>query len=279
MLRLNSPLGYAGIVIVGSGSRPLPASLILAKRGEIGGGLHGSETINHKIAPPEEWLAARTAHLAREKELTQLRDLVSAERSELPYVQVDKAYSFEGPNGSETLGEWFAGRSQLIIYHFMFGPGWPEGCPSCSFLCDHIDGSVVHLASRNVTLLAASRAPLAEIDAFKARMGWSFKLVSSHVNDFNRDYHVSFTAKEMAAGEVYYNYRPNKFPSEEAPDASVFLKDESGAIYHTYSCYGCGLDILIGTFNFLDLAPNGRGEAELPWPMSWIRHHDRYDEA
>ena len=204
---------------------------------------------------------------------------MSAERRELPCLKVDKAYVFKSAEGDETLGDLFDGRSQLIVYHFMLGPGWPEGYPSCSFLCDHIDGSVVHLANRDVTLLAVSRAPLAEIDAFKARMGWSFKWVSSHENDFNRDYHVSFSDDEMAAGEVYYNYKPNKFPSQEASGASVFLKDQSGAIFHTYSCYARGLDSLIGTYNFLDLAPNGRGEAKLPWKMAWIRHHDRYDDA
>ena len=232
--------------------------------------------MKHRIVSPDEWLAERKAHLAREKELTHLRDRVSAERRELPCHEVDKTYVFNGPEGEETLGDLFAGRSQLIVYHFMFGPGWAEGCPSCSFLCDHIDGSVVRLANRDVTLLAASRAPLAEIDTFKARMGWSFKWVSSFDSDFNFDYQASFTEDEMAAGEVFYNFRPNQFPSQEAPGASVFLKDDSGMIYHTYSCYGRGLDALIGTYNFLDLVPEGRGEADLPWPMAWIRHHDRY---
>ena len=176
-------------------------------------------------------------------------------------------------------GDLFDDRNQLIVYHFMFGPGWPEGCPSCSFLFDHIGGSVVHLAHRDVTLLAVSRAPLAEIDAFKARMGWSFKWVSSYGNEFNRDYHVSFSEDEMAAGEVFYHYRSNEFPSEEVLRASVFLKEESGAICHTYSCYAHGLHALIGTYNFLGLVPNGRGEAELPRKMAWIRHHDRYDDA
>ena len=235
--------------------------------------------MKHRIVSPDEWQAARKIHLARKKELTHLRDRISEEHRELPCHEVDKAYVFSGPEGEQTFGDQFAGRSQLIVYHFMFGPSWAEGCPSCSFLCDHIDSSVVHLANRDVTLLAASRAPLTEIDAFKARMVWSFKWVSSFGSDFNYDYQASFTEDEMATGEVFYNFRPNKFPSEEAPGASVFLKYETGAIYHTYSCYGRGLDALIGTYNFLDLVPEGRGEADFPWPMAWIRHHDRYEEV
>jgi predicted dithiol-disulfide oxidoreductase (DUF899 family) len=234
--------------------------------------------MKHPIVSRDEWIAARQAHLTREKELTQLRDRVSAERRALPYFQVDKDYVFTGPRGDEALGDLFDGRSQLIVYHFMFGPDWSEGCPSCSYLSDHLDGSIVHLANRDVTLLAVSRAPLAKIDAFKARMDWSFKWVSSEGSEFNRDYHVSFSPEEMAKGEVYYNYRSSSFPSEEAPGASVFLKDKSGDIFHTYSCYGRGLDALIGTYHFLDLAPHGRDEADLPWKMSWIRHHDRYTD-
>ena len=234
--------------------------------------------MEHRVVSQEDWLAARKRLLTKEKEFTRLRDRLSAERRELPWVRVDKDYVFDGPDGKETLADLFDGRSQLLIYHFMFGPGWEQGCPSCSFVSDHIDGANWHLPQRDVTLLAVSRAPLAEIEAFKRRMGWRFKWVSSHGNDFNRDYHVSFTPEEMAKGEVYYNYAMTEFDSEEAPGASVFYKDATGAIYHTYSCYARGLDILIGAYNWLDLAPKGRDEAALPWTMAWVRHHDRYED-
>lgn len=230
----------------------------------------------HPVMPRDEWLVARKALLVREKEFNRLRDRLSEERRTLPWVKVDKRYVFEGSDGKETLADLFGGRSQLIVYHFMLGPGWTQGCPSCSLLADHIDGAVVHLTHRDVTLLAVSRAPLPEIAAFKARMGWRFKWLSSHGNDFNRDYHVSFTANEVATGRAYYNYETRDFPSEEAPGASVFYKDENGAVFHTYSTYARGLDILIGAYNYLDLAPKGRDEAGLPWTMAWVRHHDRY---
>jgi predicted dithiol-disulfide oxidoreductase (DUF899 family) len=232
--------------------------------------------VSHKIVSKEEWLEARKAFLTKEKEFTHQRDELSRQRRELPWTKVEKNYLFDGPAGKETLADLFDGRNQLIAYHFMFGPGWKEGCPSCSFLSDQIDGSVVHLAHRNVTLLAVSRAPLSEIDAFKKRMGWRFKWVSSYGNDFNRDYNVSFTSDEMASGKVYYNYQQREFPSEEAPGVSVFYKGASGNIFHTYSAYARGLDILVGPYNYLDLAPKGRDEDELPWTMAWVRHHDKY---
>ena len=191
---------------------------------------------------------------------------------------MDKQYVFDGPDGKETLADLFDGRSQLLVYHFMFGPGWEQGCPSCSFVSDHIDGANWHLPQRDVTLLAVSRAPLAEIEAFKQRMGWRFKWVSSYDNDFNHDFHVSFTPDEMARGEVYYNYTMTEFPSEEAPGLSAFYKDPSGAVFHTYSAYARGLDMLVGAYNYLDLAPKGRDEAALPWTMAWVRHHDRYGD-
>lgn len=223
-----------------------------------------------------EWLTARKQFLIKEKEFTRLRDRLSAERRTLPWVKVEKRYVFDGPNGKETLADLFAGRSQLIVYHFMFGPGWEEGCKSCSFVADHIDGAVVHLAQRDVTLLAVSRAPLPQIEAFKKRMGWRFKWVSSYENDFNRDYHVSFTKDEMAKGKVYYNYDMQEFDSEEAPGASVFYKERTGDIFHTYSAYARGLDILVGAYNYLDLVPKGRDEDGLTFTMAWVRHHDRY---
>jgi predicted dithiol-disulfide oxidoreductase (DUF899 family) len=234
--------------------------------------------MQHSIVSRDAWLAARKAHLTREKEFTRLRDQLSAERRELPWVKVEKEYVFDGPDGQETLADLFAGRSQLIVYHFMFGPDWEQGCPSCSLLSDHIDGANLHLPHRDVTLLAVSRAPLAQIEAFKRRMGWRFKWVSSYDNDFNHDYHVSFTPDEMARGEVDYNYQMQEFPSEEAPGASVFYKDPAGAVFHTYSAYARGLDMLIGAYTYLDLVPKGRDEAALPWTMAWVRHHDKYDD-
>jgi predicted dithiol-disulfide oxidoreductase (DUF899 family) len=235
--------------------------------------------MNHsKVVSRDEWLAARKQHLKKEKEFTRLRDKLSAERRELPWVKVEKNYVFDGTGGKETLADLFDGRSQLIVYHFMFGPEWEQGCPSCSFLSDHIDGSVVHLAHRDVTFVVVSRAPLPKIEAFKKRMGWRFKWVSSYANDFNFDYHVSFPKDEMAKGKVNYNYDMNEFPSDEGPGISVFYKDGTGDIFHTYSAYARGLDILVGAYNYLDLVPKGRDEAELPWTMAWVRHHDKYDE-
>jgi predicted dithiol-disulfide oxidoreductase (DUF899 family) len=230
----------------------------------------------HAIVSREEWLTARKAHLAREKEFTRLRDRLSAERRALPWVKVDKTYIFDGPKGKMTLAELFDGRRQLIVYHFMFGPGWEQGCPSCSFLADHIDGAAVHVAHRDVTLLAVSRAPLRQLEAFKERMGWRFTWVSSNGTDFNFDFNVSFTKAEMAKGAVDYNFDRREFPSEEGPGVSVFYKDERGQIFHTYSAYARGLDLLVGAYNYLDLAPKGRDEAALPFTMAWVRHHDRY---
>jgi predicted dithiol-disulfide oxidoreductase (DUF899 family) len=231
----------------------------------------------HRIVSQEEWLAARKMLLAREKDLTRLRDQLSAERRALPWVKVEKRYVFDGPDGQETLAELFGGRSQLLVYHFMLGPGWEQGCPSCSYLADHIDGANLHLPHRDVTLLAVSRAPLAQIEAFKKRMGWRFKWVSSYRTDFNRDFHVSFTKEELANGKVDYNYDMVE-GHDELPGLSAFRKDEKGQVFHTYSAYARGLDTLIGAYNYLDLAPKGRDEADLPWTMAWVRHHDRYED-
>jgi predicted dithiol-disulfide oxidoreductase (DUF899 family) len=229
-----------------------------------------------RVVSPAEWLVARTELLAREKELSRQRDAVSAQRRELPWVRIEKEYVFDAPGGKESLADLFGGKSQLIVYHFMFGPGWEQGCPSCSFVSDHIDGAVVHLAQRDVALTVVSRAPLPEITAFKQRMGWRFKWVSSYGNDFNHDFHVSFTPEEMAQGKVDYNYRMQEFPGAEAPGASVFYRDGTGAVFHTYSSYARGLDILVGAYNYLDLVPKGRDEEGLPHTMAWVRHHDRY---
>jgi predicted dithiol-disulfide oxidoreductase (DUF899 family) len=235
--------------------------------------------MQHKLVSRDEWLIARKAHLAREKELTRLRDQLSAERRELPWVKVEKPYVFDTPGGKRTLGDLFDGRSQLIVYHFMFGPEWKEGCPSCSLLADHFDGATVHLAQRDVTLVAVSRAPLPEIEAYKQRMGWHVKWVSSYGSDFNFDFHVSFRPEESAKGKVYYNYEMRDFGSDEMPGLSVFTKDAGGDIVHTYSAYARGLDILVGAYNFLDLVPKGRDEAELPWTMAWVRRHDEYEDV
>jgi predicted dithiol-disulfide oxidoreductase (DUF899 family) len=239
------------------------------------------EVQHPKVVSPAEWLTARKAHLAKEKELTRLRDELSQQRRELPWEKIEKQYVFDGPGGKKTLADLFGKRSQLIVYHFMFGPGWKEGCPSCSYLADHFDGSAIHLAHRDVSFAAISRAPSAEIEAFKKRMGWRFPWVSSFGSDFNYDYHVSFSPEEKAKnnGKVQYNYELTEFGSEEGPGASVFYKDKTGDIFHTYSSYARGLDILVGTYNFLDLAPKGRDEEGLAFSMAWVRHHDRYEDG
>ena len=230
----------------------------------------------HNIVSQEEWIAARKELLKKEKESTRLLDQLSAERRKLPWVKVEKNYVFDAPGGKVTLGDLFAGRSQLVIYHFMFGPDWQEGCPSCSFVSDHFDGALPHLAARDVTMVAVSRAPLAKIEAFKKRMGWRFKWVSSCGGDFNADFHVSFTKEEIAQGMVYYNYTLQEFPSAEAPGLSVFYKDAGGDVFHTYSTYGRGVELLMGTYRILDMVPKGRDEDHLEFSMEWVRYHDRY---
>jgi predicted dithiol-disulfide oxidoreductase (DUF899 family) len=234
----------------------------------------------HKVVSHDEWIAARKAYLAEEKAFSRARDALARKRRELPWEKVQKSYVFDTTEGKQSLADLFGGKSQLIIYHFMLGPGWEAGCPSCSFLADHFDGAVVHLAQRDVAFVVVSRAPLPEIEAFRRRMGWRFKWVSAFGSEFNADYQVSFTAEEKTGGKVFYNYEfIESFPSEERPGASVFCKNPAGEIFHTYSTYGRGLDILIGTYNFLDLAPKGRDEGGLAWSMAWVRHHDRYEGA
>jgi predicted dithiol-disulfide oxidoreductase (DUF899 family) len=232
---------------------------------------------NHKVISREEWLDARRELLAKEKEFTRLRDQLSQARRELPWVKIEKDYLFEGPNGKETLSDLFEGRSQLIIYHFMYGPDWEEGCPSCSFWADNFNGTGIHLSHRDITLIAVSRAPLDQLEAYKNRMGWSFKWVSSLGSDFNYDYQVSFTPDQLEKGKMIYNYRPGGFSGEEAPGISIFYKNEQGEVFHTYSCYSRGLDMLNGAYHYMDLAPKGRDEDDLPYTMAWLRRHDQYE--
>ena len=240
-------------------------------------GMTNSKREAGKIVAPAEWLAARKELLRKEKEFTRLRDELSRQRRALPWEKVEKHYVFDSPTGKQTLADLFGGRSQLMIYHFMFGPGWKEGCPSCSYLADTFDGCAVHLAHRDVTFMAVSRATLPEIEAFKKRMGWRFPWVSSFGSEFNHDYQASFTPQEIVVGKVFYNYEMTEFPSEEGPGASVFYKNEAGEIFHTYSCYARGLDAMVGTYNWLDLAPKGRDEDGLAFTMAWVRHHDKYE--
>ncbi|MDQ5850123.1 MAG: DUF899 domain-containing protein [Pseudomonadota bacterium] len=234
---------------------------------------------NPQVVSREEWLKARKALLAKERALSRQRDELARHRRELPSVRIEKDYVFEGPDGRASLADLFGARSQLIVYHFMFGPGWAQGCPSCSYLSDHVDGALPHLAARDVSFVAVSRAPLAQLQAFQQRMGWRFRWVSSHGNDFNYDFHVSSTAEERVRGRMSYNYGEMEFSGEELPGASAFYKDAQGSVFHTYSSYARGLDLMIGAYNWLDIAPKGRDEDGLKHTMSWVRHHDKYDET
>lgn len=229
---------------------------------------------DHPVVSREKWIAARKELLKKEKELYRTRDRLSAQRRELPWVKVDKNYVFEGPDGKVSLSDLFRGRSQLIIYHFMFGPGWKEGCDGCSFLCDHFDSARQHFEHRDVAFATVSRAPYAEFAGFKKRMGWQFPWVSSANNDFNYDYHVSFTEEQVAKGEANYNYAPET-EAGESHGMSVFYKNDAGEIFHTYSTYARGGEEALTTFMMMDLTPKGRNEEGT---MSWIRHHDKYGE-
>ena len=233
---------------------------------------------NHEIVSREEWLAARKALLSLEKEETKLRDKVRAERLTLPWVKVDKTYTFDTPEGRRSLADLFAGRSQLIVYHFMYGPDWEAGCPGCSFLADHIDGMLPHLNHHDVTMIAVSRAPLEKLMAYRRRMGWKFPWVSSHGSDFNFDYHVSFTKEELASGKVMYNYRetPSADAHDELPGLSAFFKDEDGTVYHTYSDYARGGEEVLTTLMVLDRAPKGRNETGT---LSFVKRKDEYEDA
>ena len=231
---------------------------------------------NHRIVTRDQWISERKTLLAHEKELTRLSDQIARERRALPWVRIDKNYVFDTPQGRRTLADLFDDRRQLLVQHFMFGPGWEQGCPSCSFMADHSDGMNVHLAHRDVTLAAVSRAPLADIERFRRRMGWRFPWVSSHGSDFNYDFGVSFTEEEVAKGELTYNFGPWPYAHEEWPGVSVFFKNGANEVFHTYSTYGRGVEVMMGAYKMLDLTPKGRDERDVEYKMEWVRHHDRY---
>jgi predicted dithiol-disulfide oxidoreductase (DUF899 family) len=230
----------------------------------------------HAIVSREEWLIARKQLLAREKEFTRTRDALAEQRHGLPWVRIDKSYTFEGARGKVSLGDLFEGRSQLVVYHFMFAPDWEAGCKSCSFWADNFNGITAHLEQRDVTFSAISRAPYAKLRAFAERLGWSFPWVSSFGSDFNFDYDVSFAPEQVANGTATYNYAKADGNPVERPGVSVFCKDAGGALFHAYSCYGRGIDTLNTAYNYLDLVPKGRDEAGLPYPMAWVRYRDEY---
>jgi predicted dithiol-disulfide oxidoreductase (DUF899 family) len=231
---------------------------------------------DHAVVSRAEWLRARKELLAREKAHTHERDALARARRELPWVRVEKDYTFDGPDGPVKLADLFRGKSQLFVYHFMFGPEWVEGCQSCSFVGDHVDGALPHLEHRDVSFVAVSRAPLAKLQAFQRRMGWRFPWVSSHGSAFNFDFRVSATADELSAQRMDYNFDRSDMVLDELPGLSVFFRKADGSIYHTYSAYARGLEPLVGTYQFLDLVPKGRDEDGLSFTMAWVRHHDRY---
>lgn len=232
--------------------------------------------MQNRVVSREEWLTARLELLSAEKDFTRQRDALTRRRMAMPWERVEKSYRFEGANGALSLTDLFEGRSQLIVYHFMLAPDWEEGCKSCSFWADNFDGIPVHLNHRDVTFTAVSRAPLAKIDAYKKRMGWRFPWVSSYGSDFNFDYHVSFTPEQIAEGKAYYNYGVQPNSESEQVGISVFYRNESGELFHTYSCYARGVDMLNGAYHYLDLVPKGRDEDGLEFSMAWLRRHDQY---
>ncbi|VWX57626.1 conserved hypothetical protein [Burkholderiales bacterium 8X] len=236
-----------------------------------------SPIADHPVVSETEWMDQRRSLLQKEKEFTRLGDQLSAERRAMPWRRIEKDYVFDTPSGRRSLAELFAGRRQLLVQHFMLGPGWPQGCPSCSYMADHIGGMRPHLAQRDVTVLVVSRAPLAEIERFRERMGWDFDWVSANGNDFNYDFHVSFTPEERATGQVHYNFGPSPARGEEAPGISAFYEGDGGEVFHTYSTFGRGVEAMMGTYDMLDLMPKGRDEREVPNKMEWVRHHDRYE--
>ena len=234
--------------------------------------------VNHPVVSRQQGLAERKVLLAREKELIRLGDQIARERRALSWTRIEKNYVFDTPEGRRTLADLFDGRRQLLMQHFMLGEGWEQGCKSCSYMADHTEGALVHLAQRDVTFVAVSRAPLAEIERFRRRMGWRFRWVSSHGTDFNRDFGVTFTPEERASGEADYNFGKVP-PGDEMPGVSVFWKDDSGEVFHTYSTYGRGVEVMMHTYRLLDLTPKGRDEDALGFTMEWVRHHDRYETS
>lgn len=235
------------------------------------------KTMENRVVSPADWLTKRKELLAKEKEFARLREELCVERRALPWVKLTKNYVFDSPYGKITLQQLFKNRSQLIVYHFMFGPGWEEGCPGCSLMVDHVEGALVHLENHDISYVAVSRAPLAVFEPFKKRMGWRFNWVSSFENDFNYDFHVSFTKEEVAKGEAYYNFGIQPVDIDELPGLSVFYKDDNGDIFHTYSVYGNGTDEVVGSFMYLDFTPKGRNENGPFFDQrDWVRHHDKY---
>lgn len=232
---------------------------------------------SHPVVSREQWLAGRLSLLQREKELMRLGDELARERRALPWVRITKDYVFDTPEGRRTLAELFQGRRQLVVQHFMLAPGAEQGCTGCSFMADHIDGAKAHVEQRDITLLVVSRAPLEEIERFRQRMGWQFRWVSSQGSDFNYDFGVSFTEDARASGGARYNYGAQEFKGADAPGISVFCKDDAGQVFHTYSTYGRGVELMMGSYDLIDITPRGRDEAGLPYPMAWVKHHDRYE--
>jgi predicted dithiol-disulfide oxidoreductase (DUF899 family) len=232
--------------------------------------------MQNRVASHKEWLKARLELLDAEKEFTRQRDALTRRRMAMPWERVEKSYQFEGLSGTLSLAALFDECSQLIVYHFMFAPDWEEGCKSCSFWADNFNGIAIHLNHRDVAFTAVSRAPLAKINAYRRRMGWSFPWVSSYGSDFNFDYHASFTPAQIAEQKVYYNYDSRPIDVSDEVGISVFVKNETGEVFHTYSCYGRGIDMLNGAYQYLDLVPKGRDEGGFDFPMNWVRRHDQY---
>ena len=237
-----------------------------------------TERTSPKVVDREQWLAARLAHLREEKEFTRKRDELSRQRRQLPWLEVTDDYRFEGPDGERTLADLFDGRGQLLMYHFMLGPDWDEGCPSCSFWADNYNGTEVHLAARDTTLVAVSRAGLADIERYRKRMGWGFPWYSSAGSSFNYDMGVSFTPEQIEAGEQLYNYRTQAAFADESPGISVFATSDDGRVFLTYQTFARGLDMLNSTYHMLDLTPKGRDEQDLPYGMAWLHRHDQYPD-